>query len=311
MRDVWTRLWQAPLVLWAIITLSFIMTRLAPGSPFGAGERALDPAVLKTLEVQYGLDGSIWTQYWRYMFHLLQGDLGPSLHQQHQSVATIIAAHLPFSLMLGGLTLLIAVIAGTWSGTVAARFRNGPIDYGVMALALATLSIPAFVLGPWLQWWLNQALPVAGYEVGWLGLPNPIYLILPVAALAAPIAGRLARLVRASVLEVQAQDHVRTALAKGLSAGHIRRRHIVRGALVPMVAYLGPAAASLLTGSLVIEQIFDLPGIGKKFVQAAFNRDYTLVLGTVIVYSVILMLCNLISDLLVLWLDPRSREAHD
>ena len=129
--------------------------------------------------------------------------------------------------------------------------------------------------------------------------------------MAAPVAGRLARLVRASVLEIQAQEHVRTALAKGLKPGHIRRRHIVRGALVPTVAYLGPLAASLLTGSLVIEQIFDLPGIGKKFVQAAFNRDYTLVLGTVIVYSVILIICNLISDILVLWLDPRSRAADE
>ena len=219
------------------------MTRLAPGSPFGAGERDLAPEGVATLEKQYGLDGNILSQYVRYMGILLQGDLGPSLHQQHQSVASIIGNHLPFSLMLGGCTLLLAVLAGTWSGALAARFRNGGIDYTVMALALAALSIPTFVLGPWLQWWLIDYLPAAGYEPGWLGLPNPVYLLLPVAALAAPVAGRLARLVRASVLEIQAQEHVRTALAKGLKPGHIRRRHIVRGALVPTVAYLGPLAA--------------------------------------------------------------------
>lgn len=300
------RILQAPMVLLVLVTLSFFLMRAAPGGPFDR-DRSMDPIAEAQLRERYHLDESLGRQYIRFMGDLLTGDLGVSFQHPGETVNERIARHLPTSLWLGGLSLLLAIIAGVSVGTVAALHRNGWQDHSSMVVAMLGLALPPFVIGPvlalvaglWLGW-----LPVSGYE-GWAA---PQYILLPVLTLALPFAARIARLTRAGVLEVLTQDHVRTARAKGLAESAVVARHVLRGGLLPVLAFIGPAAASLLTGSLVVEQIFGIPGIGVEFVQAAFDRDYTVVLGTVMVYGALLIALNLLTDIMQAWWDPRVRD---
>jgi oligopeptide transport system permease protein len=292
--------------LFAIITLSFLIIRLAPGGPFDQ-EQALPPAIKANLEAAYGLDAPLSEQYLRYLQGLMHGDFGPSFKFRDVRVSELIGQGLPVSLGLGACAVLLAVLAGVPLGALAALRRNGAVDHAIRAVAVLGIALPAFVVGPvlalvfglYLHW-----LPVAGWESGQLR-----YMLLPVITLSLPVMAYVARLARASFLEVMRTNHIRTARAKGLGEITIVWRHALRPALMPVVSYLGPATAFVVTGSLVVETVFGLPGTGRYLVQGAINRDYTLVMGMIVVYGVITLLCNLIADLLYGWLDPRVR--HD
>jgi oligopeptide transport system permease protein len=298
------RLCGAVPTLLAIVTISFFLMRAAPGSPLDQ-EKNLAPEVLANLEAAYGLDQPLWRQFVRYLAALAHGDFGPSFRYPDFSVTDLIAQGLPVSAALGAAALSIAVSVGTALGTFAALRRRTLGDHVVMTLAVAGIAIPSFVLlpslgllfGVHLHW-----LPVAGWEPGaWREV------VLPVAVLCLPPLCVVARLTRASMQEVLASGFVRTALAKGLPLRTVILRHALKPALVPVAGYLAPAAATIMTGSLVVESIAGIPGIGRYLVQGALNRDYTLVLGMVIVYSTLLIGMGLIVDALYLWLDPRIR----
>lgn len=290
--------------MFLIVTASFFIIRLAPGGPFSS-ERKVTPEVLANLEHKYHLDESLGKQYLEYMGDMLHGDLGPSFKNKDYTVNQLIAASMPNSLMLGLTALIIAVVFGITIGLLSALRQNSWIDYTGMSIASIGLSIPLFVVGPLavlifamkLKW-----LPTSGWITGRGGLKT---LIMPAFTLALPYFSSIARLTRASVLEVLHSDYIRTARAKGLKDSVIMLRHVLKGSLLPVVSYLGPAFAGIVTGSIVIEQIFLVPGIGNFFVKSALNRDYMLILGTVIVYSTILVLMNFIVDILYGLLDPR------
>jgi oligopeptide transport system permease protein len=292
--------------LLAIITLSFLIIRLAPGGPFDE-EQALPPAIKANLEAAYGLDAPLSKQYFRYMWGLMHGDFGPSFKFRDVRVSELIGQGLPVSLSLGACAVLLAIVVGVPLGGLAAIRRNGALDHTIRGIAVLGIALPSFVVGPvlalvfglYLRW-----LPVAGWESG-----NVRYMLLPVITLALPVMAYVARLARASFLEVMRANHIRTARAKGLSELTVIARHALRPALMPVVSYLGPATAFVVTGSLVVETVFGLPGTGRYLVQGAINRDYTLVMGMIVVYGVITLLCNLLADLLYSWLDPRVR--HD
>lgn len=298
------RLIQAPLVLWLVVTCSFFLMRFAPGGPFD-DERRVPPEVEAALEAQYHLDESLPKQYLRFMGDLLQGDLGPAFKYPGRRVNDIILDRLWPTLLLGAYGLALAIGAGVAIGVVGARLHNSLVDHGSMVLALLGISIPMFVIGPLL-------LLVFQTHLGWVDPPGEsgpsfAYLSLAALCLGAPFASRIARLSRAGMLEVVNQDFARTARAKGVPEWRIVGQHCLRGALTPVVSFLGPAVASVLTGSLVVESIFLLKGLGFEFVFAAFNRDYTLVIGTVVIYSVLLIAANLLVDLCYGLLDPRVR----
>lgn len=299
------RLFTAIPTLLAIIILSFLLMRFAPGGPFD-GERPLAPETKAALEAAYGLDKPIWQQVWMYLSRIAQGDFGPSLVYRDFTVTELIAQSLPISLLLGGLALLLASALGISAGLVAAVRAGRWSDQSLMLAATLLTALPTFVTGPllamifglWLGW-----LPVSGQGEGLA------WLVLPVIALALPVAGAVAKLARAGLAEILGQDHIRAARARGLSPMSVLRRHALRPALVPVVSYLGPAAASLLTGAVVIETVFGLPGLGRYFVQGALNRDYPLVLGVVTLYAALIILFNLFADLIYGWLDPRMPEG--
>jgi oligopeptide transport system permease protein len=292
--------------LFVIITLSFFIIRIAPGGPFDE-EQALPPEIKANLEAAYGLDRPLHEQYLRYLGGLLRGDFGPSFKFKDFSVTELIAQGLPISLTLGLSAILLALLVGIPLGSLAALRQNTAGDYSIMGFAVIGIALPSFVTGPlfalvfglYLGW-----LPVAGWESG-----QPRYLVLPVITLALPVIAYVARLTRGSLLEVLRSNYVRTARAKGLSEAQVLLRHALRPALLPVVSYLGPATAIVVTGSLVVETVFGLPGSGRYLVQGAINRDYTLVMGMIVVYGSLTLLCNLIADLLYGWLDPRVR--HD
>jgi oligopeptide transport system permease protein len=296
------RLATAIPTLLAVILLSFVLMRAAPGSPFDS-ERPLDPATRAAFAAAYGLDKPLPEQAARYLGGVLTGDFGPSLVYKDFTVGALIGQGLPVSLTLGGLALLLALALGIGAATFAGTHAGGWADRAVMTVATLLTAIPTFVTGPALALvfalWL-QLLPVSG-------LDGAASLVLPVVALALPVAGAIARLARAGLAVALAQDHVLTARARGLAPRAILWRHALRPALVPVVSYLGPAAAGLLTGAVVIETVFGLPGLGRYFVQGALNRDYPLVLGVVILYAGLILLFNLIADLAYGWLDPRVR----
>ncbi|ADN01250.1 ABC transporter permease [Spirochaeta thermophila] len=291
--------------LFIIVTLSFFIIRFAPGGPFDA-EKALPKQILENIEKKYHMDETILMQYLRYMGDLvLRGDLGPSFKYQDHDVNYYIFTSLPNSLILGAVSLLIAVVLGMGTGAVSALYRNTWVDYTSMSIAIIGISVPLFVTGPVLMYFLAikwKVLPTSGWITGREGLKT---LIMPALTLAFPYYANIARLFRASVLEVLQSDYIRTARAKGLSTPVILFRHVFKGASIPVVSYLGPAFAGIVTGSVVVETIFRIPGLGRYFVQSAFNRDYTLILGTVIVYSVILVLMNFVVDIIYGLLDPR------
>lgn len=291
-------------VLFVIVSLAFFMMRLAPGGPFDQ-ERALPPQVRANIEARYHLDEPLGRQYLRYLGDVLQGDLGPSFRYPDRSVNELLGLGFPVSLTLGLCGLGVALLLGGITGIVAGLRRNAWPDYLSMSFALGGISVPNFVLGPilmlvfalWLGW-----LPVAGWGT-WR------HLILPSLTLGTFYAAYIARLTRAGMLEVIGQDFVRTARAKGLPEAAVVLRHALPGAILPVVTYLGPATAAILTGSVVVETIFSIPGIGRYFVGSALNRDYTMVLGTVVFYSAVLLLLNLVVDVLYAYLDPRVRVS--
>jgi oligopeptide transport system permease protein len=287
-----------------IITISFFVIRLAPGGPFDE-EQALPPEIKANLEAAYGLDRPLVEQYLSYLSGLVRGDFGPSFKFKDFSVTELIAQGLPISLALGLSAVLLALLVGIPLGTFAALRQNTPADYSIMGMAVLGIALPSFVTGPlfalvfglYLRW-----LPVAGWETGQLR-----YLVLPVVTLALPVIAYIARLTRGSLLEVLRTNFVRTARAKGLPERQVILRHALRPALLPVVSYLGPATAFVITGSLVVETVFGLPGSGRYLVQGAINRDYTLVMGMIVVYGSLTLTLNLIADLLYGWLDPRVR----
>ncbi|MBM4033250.1 MAG: ABC transporter permease subunit [Planctomycetes bacterium] len=296
------RLLASALTLLAIVLLSFFLMRLVPGGPFDQ-ERALSPEVRQALEKKYGLSDPMPVQCLRYLWGLMRGDLGPSLSQPDRSVNRILAEGLPRSALLGATALLIALLVGGLAGVYAALHHNQAADYAAMGLVMLGVSIPSMVLAPLL-------VTLFALSLHWLptsGWGSPAHIVLPAFALGLAYAARIARLTRGGMLEVLRQDHIRTARAKGLSEAAVVRRHALRLGLGPLVSYLGPATASILTGSFVIEQIFDIPGMGRHFVNAATSRDYTLALGTVIVYSSLLVLLNLVVDVVHALMDPRIR----
>jgi len=292
-----------PIVL-ITITVCFFILRLAPGGPFD-GERALPPLVLKNLRAYYNLDQPLITQYFLYLTGVLRGEFGPSMVMEDFSVARLISIGLPFTLMLGFSAFVAGTLGGMIAGAVAAVNQNKWPDYLLVAVVLVGIIVPNFlmanivqlVFGVYLGW-----LPVGGYRPGSL-----LHLVLPVFILALPHGGRVARLVRGSMIEVLGTNYVRTARSKGLGTRLILARHALKPALLPVVSYLGPGLSYLLTGSLVVEQVFALPGIGKYFITAALNRDYGLVLGTTILYVFIILALNLIVDFVYAWLDPKVR----
>jgi oligopeptide transport system permease protein len=288
--------------LFLIVTLSFFLMRIAPGGPFDK-ERIVPPEIEARLIHAYHLDEPLWKQYLRYLGDLLQGDFGPSLKYKDFTVTELIEGGFPVSMRLGGLAILIALLVGVTTGTIAALRQNTPTDYAAMGVAMTGIVIPNFVLAPlltlifglWLSW-----LPVGGWG-------GPVYMVLPVIALSLYQIGFIARLTRGSMIEVLRTNYVRTARAKGLPERVAITRHALKAAILPVVSYLGPAIINTITGSVVIEQIFGIPGIGRYFVQAALNRDYTMVMGVTIFYGVLIILANLVVDLLYGLLDPRIR----
>jgi oligopeptide transport system permease protein len=291
--------------LLVIVTAAFFLMRLAPGGPFD-DEQTLAPEIAANLEAAYGLDQPVLVQYRNYLGGLLRGDLGPSFRYKDFDVSELIAQGLPITAGLGAAALVLAVIAGVPLGMLAGRRRNRASDHVVMGVALAGIAVPNFVVAPLLALVFGVLLgwlPVSGWESG-----NLRYAVLPVITLALPLIAYIARLTRGSLLEVLQSPHIRTARAKGLSESRILWRHAFKPTILPVVSFLGPAAAALLTGSLVVEQVFGLPGVGRYFVQGAVNRDYTLVMGMVVFYAVLIVLLNLLVDLAYGWLDPRIRH---
>lgn len=298
------RLFGALPTVFIIVTVAFFMIRVAPGGPFSL-ERPLPESILQNLMALYHLDKPLWQQYLLYLGNLVQGNLGPSMVYRDLTVLEIIASGLPVSIQFGGTALILAIVLGSVIGAVAALRQNRSTDFTVMAVAMIGIAIPNFVMAPILQllfglYW--GVLPVGGWGEG--ALANKV---LPIAALTLPQLAVVARLTRGSLIEVLRANHIRTARAKGLPEHVVLLRHAMRAAIVPVVSYAGPAAAALLTGSVVIETIFGVPGVGRYFVQGALNRDYTLVMGTVVLIAAFTILFNLLVDLLYGMLDPRVR----
>lgn len=300
---VFKRLLGALPTLLVIITLAFFLIRLAPGGPFDT-ERPMPPEIAANMERAYHLDQPLPIQYGYYLLNVVQGDFGPSFKYKDHSVSGLIAQGFPVSLQLGLFAMVLALLIGIPAGMLAALYQNRPLDHAVMAIAMTGITVPNFVMAPLLALVfgvLLHWLPVAGWDAGWKSA------VLPVIALALPQIAYAARLMRASMLETLSSPHIRTAFAKGLPLSLILRRHVLKAALLPIISWLGPATAAIITGSVVIEQIFGIPGIGRHFVQGALNRDYTLVMGVVVFYGALIILMNLVVDVIYGLLDPRVR----
>ena len=303
-RFIGRRLLVAIPTLFLVVTVAFFMMRAAPGSPFDM-DRKLSPEIERNVMAKYGMDKPLHEQYFNYLRDVARGDFGPSLKYKDKSVLQILQENYKVSLVLGLSAIILASVVGVTLGVLAALRQNKLIDYGVMAVAIIGVCIPTFVTAPLLVLIFGsklQLLPSGGWNGG--ALAN---LILPVAVLALPQIAIISRLVRGSMIEVLRSNFIRTARAKGLTDSQVVRRHALRAGLLPLVSYLGPAIAGLVTGSLVVEQIFGLPGIGRYFVQGALNRDYTLVMGVVILYATLIIVLNLIADVMYRILDPRVR----
>ncbi|UVW33870.1 ABC transporter permease subunit [SAR92 clade bacterium H455] len=298
------RLLQAIPVLLIVISATFMLVHSAPGGPFSA-DKAVPPEVIKALEAQYNLDQPLWKQYISYLGDVMQGDFGPSFKYSGRTVNELIAAGIPATAELALYAMMVALIIGVSAGVAAAMRPNTMQDYVPMSAAMLGICMPSFLLGPllvlifgiYLEW-----LPVSG----WGDMPGD--KIMPSITLGTGYAAYIARLSRGGMLEVLSQDYIRTARAKGLSEPVIIFKHAMRGGLIPVVAFLGPAFAGLLGGSFVVETIFQIPGLGRFYVQAAFNRDYTMILGMTIFFATLIILFNLLSDMLAIWLDPKLRQ---
>jgi|SaaInlStandDraft_1057018.scaffolds.fasta_scaffold22570_2 oligopeptide transport system permease protein len=291
------------LTLFCLCTITFFLVRLAPGNPFES-ERHLDEVAEKALNARYGFDRSLPEQYFMYMGHLLRGDLGLSTKFQDRTINEIISSHLPVSIALGALSLFFAILLGVGSGIFAALYRGKGWDLLIMSLAVLGLSLPTFVIGPGLQVLFGMKwpiLPLAGYE------PGLTHLILPAITLALPFAARIARLTRAGLLDILGQNYIKAGRSRGFGTTRLVFVHALKGALLPLVSFLGPAIAGVATGTVVVEKIFQIPGLGRDFIESALNRDPFLVLGTALVYGVFLVFSNFLTDLLTLWMNPRLR----
>ena len=287
-----------------IVTISFFIVRVAPGGPFD-GERALPEVVKRNIEAKYHMNDPLLVQYGRYMFDVMRGDLGPSYRYKDHDVNFYIFQSLPNSMILGAIAISIAIVFGITSGMLAAVKQNTWVDYLSMAFAVVGISVPLFVIGPVLQYVFAmklQWLPTSGWFTSGDGWKT---IIMPAITLAFLDFATIARLTRSSMLETLRSDYIRTAKAKGMKNSAIIFKHAMKGAMLPIVSYLGPAFAGIISGSVVVEQVFRIPGLGKFFVQSSFNRDYTLIVGVVIVYSVILVIMNFFVDIIYSLLDPR------
>ncbi|SDU21534.1 oligopeptide transport system permease protein [Verrucomicrobium sp. GAS474] len=298
------RLLSGALVLFVVVSLTFLAMRFAPGNPFTT-ERAIPEAVLHQLQARYNLAGTRGEQYFNYLGSLAHGDLGPSIRYKNRTVGEILAQSLPVSMAIGACAFVIAMTAGIALGSFAAVRHNQAGDRGAMLLSLLGISLPSFVLAP-------LAILLFGVGLRWFpvaGWGGPRELILPSVCLALPFAASVARLMRTSLLDVLQQDYVRTARAKGVAEGRVVYVHALKVAILPVLAYAGPLAANLMTGSLVVEQIFAIPGIGPFFVNSVLNLDIFLVGGVVLVYSFLLVLFNIVVDVLCAMLDKRIRNT--
>lgn len=304
-RYVLRRLSGALPTLFLVIALAFLLVRLAPGGPFDE-ERALPPEIEANIRRAYDLDRPLPQQFLDYLGRLIRGDLGPSYRFREHTVNDLIAAALPYSFKLGALAMLLAACAGIAAGALAAMKRDTWVDRLVTGLSLTGISIPVFVVAPVLV--LVFAVRLDWLPAGFSGTDGAARLVLPVIALALPQIAYIARLTRASLIDVLASGFVRAARAQGLGTAAVLRHHALKPALLPVLSWLGPALAGILTGSVVVEEIFGIPGVGRFFVNGALNRDYTLVLGIVILYATLLILMNLVVDVLYGVVDPRVRN---
>lgn len=302
-RFILRRLLETIPVLWAVATLTFVMLRLAPGGPFDK-ERVMIPEIKAQIDAHFGFDQHLWRQYLTQMGNLCRGDLGPSYKYPNRTVNEIIRESFPVSLELGLYSLTIAVLLGMTAGIIASLKPNTALDYVPSSLAMLGICLPTFVLGPIL-------ILVFVLKLGWLPLSGwdstPAARILPSLTLGLYYAAYVARLTRGGMREVLAQDFVRTARAKGANESRVILRHALRGGVLPVVSFLGPAVAGLIAGSFVVETIFAIPGLGQHFVKSAFNRDYTMVMGVVLFFAVLIVVFNLLVDIAQVWLNPKLK----
>ena len=304
LRVLTKRVGEGLLTLAALVTLTFFVMRLTPGGPFSSN-RKISPDILANIEATYHLDEPLIQQFARYVWGVLRFDFGPSIRFRDYSVADILMTGLPYSLTIGFWAVLVATVTGVTLGILGALKRNSILDYSTGVLAVIGIAVPIFVLAPLMQVYFALTLrwfPVGGWNDGWR------CLVLPVVALALPNIAYISRLTRTAMIETLRENYVRTARAKGIGNARVIWRHALTGAILPVVAYLGPATAAIITGSIVIETIFALPGIGRHFVDAALNRDYPLVMGITILYGGFLIVFNILADILRGWLDPRVRH---
>ncbi len=299
------RLLGAIPTLLLVIALAFLLVHAAPGGPFD-DERVLPPETAANVAAYYHLDETLPRQFWRYLSGVVRGDFGPSYRYRDYTVSELIGSAFPLSLKLGAMSMLLAVIVGAGAGIVAALRQNTLADRAVMTIAMTGISIPIFVVAPVLV--LLFAVKLHWLPAGWSGNVGLARWLLPVVSLALPQIAYIARLTRASLIDVLGSDFVRTAKAQGLGTVAIVRFHALKPAMLPVLSYMGPAIAAVLTGSVVVEEVFGIPGLGQFFVRGALNRDYTLVLGIVIFYAALIILLNLIVDLLYGVIDPRIRR---
>jgi len=302
------RLLQLIPVLWILLTLTFFLSKAAPGGPFSA-ERQASPQVIQKLNEYYGLDKPVWEQYVSYLQRVVRLDFGPSYSYPTESVDEVIMRAFPISLQIGTLALGIALVVGVTAGTVAAVNNNKFLDYLPMSLAMAGICVPTFVMGPILALIFGLTLNLAPVS-GWYGLDYTPFppMVMPAVTLGLFYSAYVARLTRGGMLDVLNQDFIRTARAKGVPGHQIIFKHAMRGGLLPVVSFLGPAFAGLITGSFVVEKVFNVPGLGQEFIKSVFNRDYPLIFGTVVFYGTLIVLFNLLSDVLQLAMDPRTRR---
>ena len=304
LRFIGRRVLETIPVLFLVATITFFMMKAVPGGPLDT-EKNLPVEIKRQIEAFYGLDLPVWKQYTNYMGSLLQGDLGPSFKHANRSVNELIAAALPVSLELGGLALAFALVVGITLGIFAAVRQNTWLDYLASSSAMVGICMPTFVMGPLLV--LVFALHLEQFNAsGWDFARDRV---LPALTLGLVYAGYIARLTRGGMLEVLSQDFIRTARAKGASEARVIFRHAVRGGLLPVVSFLGPAVAGILTGSFVIETIFNIPGLGKHFVTSVFNRDATLTIGTALFYATLIVVLNLVVDIVQMWINPKQRAT--
>jgi oligopeptide transport system permease protein len=296
------RLLETIPVLLLVATITFFMLRLAPGGPFD-GEKRVAPEIQRQLMAHYGLDKPLLVQLGSYLTNLLKGDLGPSFTSPNRTVNELISDALPVSMELGFYSLTIALIIGIAIGVIASLKPNSWSDYLPSSLAMIGICLPTFVLGPLLI--LTLALHFELFSAS--GWEHPRDRVLPALTLGGYYAAYVARLTRGGMLDVLTQDFIRTARAKGASGPRVLFKHAMRGGLMPVISFLGPATAGLISGSFVIETIFNIPGLGKFFVTSAFNRDYTMVMGTVLFYATLIILLNMVVDILQVWLNPKLK----